>query len=70
MTKQHKINPPDRRTGNERRTYKVDIGFPFVDTHGHLVVNERRKLADRREAAYTEYHDEQVSLEKLSEQTA
>ena len=69
MTNQHNINPSDRRSGNERRVYIVDIGFPFVDTHGHLVVNERRKLADRREA-YSEYHEEQLSLDKLSEQTA
>ena len=69
MTKQNNINPPDRRSGNERRIYIVDIGFPFVDTHGHLVVDERRKLEDRREA-YTEYNEEQLSLDKLSERTA
>ena len=69
MTKQHKMNPPDRRTGKKRRTYEVDIGFPFVDTHGHLVVDERRKLVDRREAC-AEYREEQVTLDKLSEQTA
>jgi len=68
MTKPHKMDPLDRRSGQERRAYNVDIGFPFVDTHGHLVIDERRKLADRREAC-SDFHDNGVSIEKLSEQT-
>lgn len=70
MTKQHNLESPDRRSGNERRAYKVDIGFPFVDTHGHLVIDERRKLSDRREEEYADFHEDRISIEKLSEQTA
>lgn len=69
MAKQLNLDPPDRRSGIERREYNVDIGFPFVDTHGHLVEDERRKLADRR-AAYTEFREEKFAIEKLSEQSA
>lgn len=69
MTKQHKVDSLNRRSGIERRAYKVDIGFPFVDTHGHLVIDERRKLADRREE-YADYNDDRISIDKLSEQTA
>ncbi|WP_455200014.1 hypothetical protein [Kaarinaea lacus] len=69
MSKQHKIDSPDRRSGIERRAYTVDIGFPFVDTHGHLVIDERRKRSDRRDA-YSEFHEDRISIEKLSEQTA
>lgn len=69
VSNQHEKESPDRRSGNERRAYKVEIGFPFVDTHGHLVIDERRKLADRREP-YSDFRDDRTSLEKLSEQTA
>ena len=41
----HQLN---RRTGNERRHYVTELGFPFVDSHGQLVTEDRRKLADRR----------------------
>ena len=69
MTKQLNLDPPDRRSGAERREYHVDIGFPFVDTHGHLVIEERRKLADRR-AAYNEFRDEQFAIKEMGEQSA
>ncbi|WP_455196479.1 hypothetical protein [Kaarinaea lacus] len=60
---------PNRRSGNERRTYETDLGFPFIDTHGHLVTEDRRSLTDRR----TVYDDLQAdSLDQLEfgEQTA
>ena len=60
---------PNRRSGNERRTYETDLGFPFIDTHGHLVTEDRRSLTDRR----TGYDDLQTdSLDHLAfgEQTA
>jgi len=69
VTKQQKMDQPNRRSGIERREYKVDVGFPFVDTHGHLVIDERRQHADRRET-YSDFHDDRISIEKLSEQTA
>ena len=60
---------PNRRSGNERRIYETDLGFPFIDTHGHLVTEDRRSLTDRR----TVYDDLQAdSLDQLEfgEQTA
>jgi len=39
----------NRRSGNERRVYESDLGYPFVDSHGLLVTEDRRKVTDRRE---------------------
>jgi hypothetical protein len=69
MMKQQKMDSSNRRSGIERREYEVDIGFPFVDTHGHLVVAERRTRVDRRES-YSEFQDERGTIEKLSRQIA
>ncbi|MEJ2179935.1 MAG: hypothetical protein P8Y28_05705 [Gammaproteobacteria bacterium] len=69
MMKQQKMDSSNRRSGIERREYEVDIGFPFVDTHGHLVVAERRPRVDRRES-YSEFQDERGTIEKLSRQIA
>jgi hypothetical protein len=48
MKNQPHMNISDRRSGNERRIYETDLGFPFVDSHGQLVTEERRKVTDRR----------------------
>ena len=69
MMKQHKMDSPDRRSGIERREYIVDIGFPFVDTHGHLVVAERRTRADRREL-YSDIQDERETIQTLTSRMA
>lgn len=45
---QHSKSVTNRRSGNERRIYETDLGFPFVDGHGLLVTDERRKFTDRR----------------------
>ncbi|MEM7400770.1 MAG: hypothetical protein AAF304_02335 [Pseudomonadota bacterium] len=39
----------DQRTGNDRRTSKAKINFPFVDDANKLVMKDRR-VAGRREA--------------------
>ena len=38
----------ERRSGNERRNWHCEYDFPYVDTHGMLVVSDRRKSDERR----------------------
>lgn len=38
----------ERRTGADRRNMIVDFDFPFVDSHGQLVTEDRRQ-SERRE---------------------
>ena len=33
----------ERRSGSERRAQAGGLDFPFIDSHGHLVTEERRK---------------------------
>jgi len=39
----------ERRCGTDRRRWNCDHDFPYVDSHGFLVVNNRRKAKDRRQ---------------------
>ena len=39
----------DRRSGNDRRNWHCEYDFPYVDTHGILVIRDRRKSNERRE---------------------
>lgn len=43
----------ERRSGEDRRTTPAYYDFPFVDSHGHLVTEERRKLERRTTMAHT-----------------
>jgi len=38
----------DRRSGSDRRSWECQLDFPYVDSHGTLVLEDRRKLAERR----------------------
>ena len=38
----------ERRLGADRRRWNCKHDFPYVDSHGDLVVNNRRKQKDRR----------------------
>lgn len=38
----------DRRDERDRRQYSENPGFPFFDTEGRWVTDERRKRPDRR----------------------
>ena len=38
----------ERRTGEDRRSWECQLDFPYVDSHGTLVVEDRRKLVERR----------------------
>lgn len=70
MKKQQKNKTaPNRRSGNERRTYEIELGFPFIDSHGLLVTEERRSLADRREG-YEDISANSLDQLAFSEQTA
>lgn len=46
----------DRRTGRDRRSWECNLDFPYVDSHGTLVTEDRRKCAERR-IAYAEHID-------------
>ena len=38
----------DRRKGQDRRNWECQHAFPYIDGHGELVVDDRRKSSDRR----------------------
>ena len=66
---QHNKGATNRRSGNERRIYETDLGFPFVDSHGLLVTEERRKVIDRR-AGYDDVRRESLGQFALGKQSA
>ncbi|HEC18893.1 MAG TPA: hypothetical protein ENI97_06065 [Gammaproteobacteria bacterium] len=46
----------DRRSGADRRSWECQLDFPYVDSHGTLVTEDRRKVAERR-ISYATYID-------------
>lgn len=46
----------DRRNGGDRRSWECQLDFPYVDSHGTLVLEDRRQVAERR-VAYPEHID-------------
>jgi hypothetical protein len=38
----------DRRSGNDRRSWECQLDFPYVDSHGTLVTEDRRRIVERR----------------------
>jgi hypothetical protein len=44
----------DRRAGEDRRSWECQLDFPYVDSHGTLVVEDRRIMVERR-IAYPEH---------------
>jgi hypothetical protein len=38
----------ERRSGEDRRSWLCNLDFPYVDSHGTLVTQDRRKVAERR----------------------
>lgn len=38
----------ERRSGEDRRSWLCNLDFPYVDSHGTLVTQDRRKIAERR----------------------
>ena len=46
----------DRRCGDDRRSWQCQLDFPYVDSHGTLVLEDRRKIVERR-IAYPEHID-------------
>lgn len=45
---QENRNGKDRRAGEDRRSWECQLDFPYVDSHGTLVVEDRRKTVERR----------------------
>lgn len=46
----------ERRSGEDRRGWECHLDFPYVDSHGTLVVEDRRKKVERR-ISYAEHVD-------------
>lgn len=38
----------NRRSGNDRRSWECQLDFPYVDSHGTLVTEDRRQIVERR----------------------
>jgi hypothetical protein len=49
MQKQTSNREDDKRSGNDRRAQAIGLDFPFIDGHGNLVTEERRR-SDRRKS--------------------
>lgn len=41
-------NKEERRSGADRRIHAIGFEFPFIDSHGHLVTQERRQNSRRK----------------------
>ena len=41
-------NKEERRSGEDRRMHAIGFEFPFIDSHGHLVTQERRQNKRRK----------------------
>ena len=74
MKNERRTGLAERRTGNERRIYFNHFGFPFVDSHGQLVTEDRRAQKDRRttgdSSAAPNLDEAEDTLPKFSQQTA
>ena len=53
---QEKRTGSDRRRGEDRRSWECQLDFPYVDSHGVLVTEDRRQIVERR-IAYPEHID-------------
>ena len=51
---QDKRKGTERRAGEDRRSWECQLDFPYVDSHGTLVVEDRRVMVERR-IAYAEH---------------
>lgn len=51
---QDKRKGTERRRGEDRRSWECQLDFPYVDSHGTLVVEDRRIMVERR-IAYPEH---------------
>jgi len=38
----------ERRISEDRRSWQCQLDFPYVDSHGTLVTEDRRQLVERR----------------------
>lgn len=52
----------ERRSGVDRRMDAIGLDFPFIDSHGNLVTEDRRKTTRRRQnksGSSNSSHDQQ-----------
>lgn len=45
---QERRQTADRRAGDDRRSWECQLDFPYVDSHGSLVTEDRRQIVERR----------------------
>ena len=48
MQNQDNNRNAEKRSGIDRRTRAIGLDFPFIDSHGNLVTEERRKFNRRK----------------------
>lgn len=41
----------DQRTGEDRRSWQKQLDFPYLDSHGNLILDDRRNNMERRTAS-------------------
>ena len=63
MENNHQKIANERRSGSDRRNTTIGFDFPYIDSHGHLVIEDRRK-SDRRNMLSQEVAHLPKSLEK------
>lgn len=58
MQNQNNNRKNDKRRGTDRRAQAIGLDFPFIDGHGNLVTEERRKIDRRKsEILNNSHHD-------------
>ena len=45
---QERRKTDERRRGEDRRSWECQLDFPYVDSHGALVTEDRRLIVERR----------------------
>ena len=63
MDQNRQITAKERRSGADRRHMAIGFDFPFIDSHGHLVTEERRK-SHRRGTTLQEFSSRSKKLDK------
>jgi hypothetical protein len=56
----------ERRSGADRRYWNSNLDFPYVDSHGTLVLADRRKTADRRLIEAVQVESSSLDYQKIA----
>jgi len=53
MQNQDNNRKSEKRSGTDRRARAIGLDFPFIDSHGNLVTEERRKSNRRHPESHS-----------------